>query len=313
MVLQREGKFAVAKLPVSDAAVLAKFQRLLDATHRKVYTRDRMGQPVPERLEVVRVTTVTNDQLWGNYMARREVVRRELEADPADFVVYPVDTMVSTDAAGAGPGDPVEGIVEALASDFGEPMRADCNEVFLFHGTSAIAANKITTEDFRANLAGSNAGSLYGRGVYLAENASKTATNTHGLGRKVSGTCCFAEPSWGVCSTPTRSTFVFPRNPRECEDVCVRGRFHSVLGDRKKARNTFREFVVFDKEQMYPNWIITYRRKDAAPVDPSRTFQVVCPAGAQGTVLHVQAPDGQLLHALVPQGCKDGARFTVQY
>jgi hypothetical protein len=308
MVLQREGKFAVAKLPVSDPAVMAKFQRLLDATHRKVYTRDRMGQAVPEKLEVVRVTTVTNDELWGEYMARREVVRREIEADPADFQVYPVDTMVSTDVADMGPGESVESIVEALATDFGEPMRADCNEVFLFHGTSAIAASKITTENLRTNLAGSNAGTLYGRGVYLAENGSKSDEYTRpGKEGERHLLLCRA-----VLGRPLYSDAV-ATNPRECEDACVKGRFHSVLGDRKKARGTFREFVVFDKEQVYPNWIITYKRKDAAKADPSRTFQVVCPKGAQGTVLQVKSPDGKLLHALVPQGCKNGAKFTVQY
>jgi len=49
-------------------------------------------------------------------------------------------------------------------------------------------------------------------------------------------------------------------DPRACEDACLRGRFNSVLGDRRKCRGTFREFIVFDEEQVYANYILTYRR-----------------------------------------------------
>ncbi|CAK9018619.1 Poly [ADP-ribose] polymerase tankyrase (Poly ADP-ribose metabolism enzyme 5) (Protein poly-ADP-ribosyltransferase tankyrase) [Durusdinium trenchii] len=79
----------------------------------------------------------------------------------------------------------------------------EVNEVFLFHGTTESAAEKIKTHDFRTscpsrrtapvsparakrrkrvdriNLAGSNAGTLYGRGIYLAENATKSDEYTH--------------------------------------------------------------------------------------------------------------------------------------
>lgn len=40
----------------------------------------------------------------------------------------------------------------------------------------------------------------------------------------------------------------------------VHGGYHSVLGDRGKCRGTFKEFVVFASDQVYPEYIVTYKR-----------------------------------------------------
>ena len=37
--------------------------------------------------------------------------------------------------------------------------------------------------------------------------------------------------------------------------------FHSVLGDREKVSGTFREFMVYQNEAVYPEWIIWYTRE----------------------------------------------------
>eukprot|EP00434_Breviolum_minutum_P024351 symbB.v1.2.021505.t2/scaffold1860.1/size98300/5 len=39
------------------------------------------------------------------------------------------------------------------------------------------------------------------------------------------------------------------------------GGFHSVLGDREKVNGTFREFIVFDNHQVYPEYIVWYQRQ----------------------------------------------------
>ena len=55
----------------------------------------------------------------------------------------------------------------------------DSNTVWLFHGTSSEAAELITRGDFLVDKAGSNAGTLYGRGIYLAESCSKSDEYSH--------------------------------------------------------------------------------------------------------------------------------------
>merc|ERR1712225_40701 len=56
----------------------------------------------------------------------------------------------------------------------GRPVDSSVNEYYMFHGTNPAAADGITSGDFRVDLAGSNAGTLYGRGIYLAESVSKS-------------------------------------------------------------------------------------------------------------------------------------------
>ena len=36
---------------------------------------------------------------------------------------------------------------------------------------------------------------------------------------------------------------------------------HLILGDREKTRKTYREFVLFDSEDVYPEYVIEYQRK----------------------------------------------------
>ncbi|CAJ1415001.1 unnamed protein product [Effrenium voratum] len=44
-------------------------------------------------------------------------------------------------------------------------------------------------------------------------------------------------------------------------DSCLKKEFHCVLGDREKVRGTFREFIVFDNDQVYPEYIVWYERE----------------------------------------------------
>lgn len=200
-------------------------------------------------------------------------------------------------------------IADSLAADFSEPLMPSVNEVFLFHGTSADAAAKITQSNYRVNFAGSHAGTLYGRGIYLAENSTKSDEYTRAV---PSG-----ERHLLLCRAILGRAFYLDTvdaDPRECEAACLEADYHCVLGDRKKARGTFREFVVFDEDQVYPNYILTYRRKEATLPDTARTMLVRCPPGAvPGTTLEVRAPDGSLLRVLVPAGVSEGLEFLVQY
>ena len=41
-----------------------------------------------------------------------------------------------------------------------------------------------------------------------------------------------------------------------------KGQYDSVLGDREKCSGTFREFVVYDNDLVYPEFIVKYRYKN---------------------------------------------------
>ena len=64
---------------------------------------------------------------------------------------------------------------------------SDVNEVYLFHGTNPESADLIAKGDFSLDRAGSAVGTMFGPGVYLAENASKSdeyAKEGSGVSRK---------------------------------------------------------------------------------------------------------------------------------
>ena len=49
------------------------------------------------------------------------------------------------------------------------------NEIFLWHGCSPAGAQGISQEGFKQDFAGSGAGTMYGKGIYLAECSSNRA------------------------------------------------------------------------------------------------------------------------------------------
>lgn len=131
----------------------------------------------------------------------------------------------------------------------------EANSAFLFHGTSNKGAEAICLGDFLVSKAGTHAGTLYGNGVYLAESCSKSDeyADPGDDGLRVLLLCRVTLGNVLYCAG------VNP-NAEALVKQCVRGSFHSVLGDREKARGTFREFIVYDDDQVYPEYQLWYRR-----------------------------------------------------
>lgn len=299
MVLERRrpGRL-IAFHDLSDDAILTLFQWLFDSTHRRIWTRDRKEEQVPSRFQVVSVDEVMNDKLWIEYSARREIVREELEQleheEPGTFQQMHFDTDNALSSAdrrsipsfevvvpnGVAPGTEMqvdnpfsEGKVRMIvpadlganhtvtvtvpfaAALPGPPLAANVNEKIMFHGTSPIASETIATTNFQTKMAGSSTGTLYGRGIYASDNCTKgdeyAAADKDGIHTML---VCRA-----VLGRIHYTAEVKP-DPRQCEELCMSGVFHSVLGDRRKCRGTFREFVVFDDAQVYPHYIVKYVR-----------------------------------------------------
>lgn len=227
---------------VASPSVREAVQKLLDGTWSDVVTRDRIragGERETYHLEVVNVLHNKNRALWENYVRARHRICKSH--------VRPLDKDVATSE------DP-------QASTFG-PLEADVNEFLLFHGTKPSSADKICAGDFKINLAGSRAGTLYGNGVYFAEKSSKSdeyaADDEDGVYQGL-----FAMLLCRVtCGNMLYSDSVRP-DGGALQEQCIRpgAAYHSVLGDREKARGTYREFIVYDNDQAYPEYVVIYRR-----------------------------------------------------
>ena len=61
--------------------------------------------------------------------------------------------------------------------------------------------------------------------------------------------------------------------------------YNSILGDREKARGTFKEFVLFDADQLYVEYTLFYKREyaDGGPPAPVRTSKAT-PISTRGRV-----------------------------
>jgi len=232
--------------PVDEEEV-ARFQKLLDATYSDVTTRDRVNHcgtwMVPRNFRLKSVHRNENSRLWRKYTVRKAELLQErevLDKNATDIENYKQYEDVKTTEA-----------FEKLEAD---ELEDRINEWYLFHGTSASAAMNICSSDFKMRLAGSATGTLYGRGSYLAESITKADE----YAKDERGT--FTVLLCRVLGGRVRYCDVKAPDPEELTTDCVEGPYDCILGDRQKASGTYREFVFFDTENLYPEYVLKYQR-----------------------------------------------------
>mmetsp|Transcript_54842 Transcript_54842/g.101462 ORF Transcript_54842/g.101462 Transcript_54842/m.101462 type:complete len:535 (+) Transcript_54842:97-1701(+) len=228
-------------------------QTLMEASAKQVWTRDRGrdssgGQKkVPNAFEVVELQRNENAKIWRKYALKRRLIKDNLTEDTSDMEKIEVKTSVAGDWPGAA------GLLDG-----------SINEWHLWHGTSVAGAKQICEVDFKQRYAGSVTGTLYGPGTYFADSCTK------------------ADEYAGVVPTgdsvdPDDPVYIIllcrviggrvnyndevEPNAEDLTASCLHDKYDSVLGDREKCRNTFKEFVIFGSDQAYPEYIVHYKRK----------------------------------------------------
>merc|ERR1712190_27319 len=139
--------------------------------------------------------------------------------------------------------DVVKSRIESMTDS--PPLMAEANEVWLLHGTSHAAADGITSEDF--DMTRANPSGLFGAGVYFAESISKS--DEYVTGKMVDTQEEFPLLLCRVCLGYTYYCDEVSPNKPALVRRCLEQDWHSVVGDRKKTRGTFREFIVYDNQQ----------------------------------------------------------------
>lgn len=231
----------VAKLP-QTGRVLKAVQRLIDHSFICKRTRDRRTMTeMPMRLEVVELKAIHNVKAWIEYRSARDAMATENER-PDKPPGCELDPPVRTSTVDDHDLDEVAGMREERA-----------NEQWLFHGAPSSAVQGITDENWRLDLAGTNAGVLYGNGIYLAECASKADEYAK---QDESGLCQML-----LCRASLGRVLVeASKNPEEDVFNLCKTEYDSMCGDRWRAVGSYREFVVYSATRVYPAYIITYRR-----------------------------------------------------
>eukprot|EP00397_Hematodinium_sp_SG-2012_P001695 GEMP01001700.1.p1 GENE.GEMP01001700.1~~GEMP01001700.1.p1 ORF type:complete len:1312 (+),score=317.68 GEMP01001700.1:407-3937(+) len=247
-----ENKPMFLKTEMDSEVMLQVVQSLFNETYQRIITRDRTGG-LSRRYLVQRIQAVQNVETWKDYLNRCDQIRDQCRQDS------PSSAPISDAQWQSWSGNIMalrkhEQILEMFTLPALDPS---INEFFFFHGTTPEAADKIAQCHFDMSYASKSG--LFGAGIYFAESCSKSDEYVKpnknnqfpillvrvALGRM--NYCAEKEP-W---KDPGR---------RALEDSCLSGGFHSVLGDRKRARNTYREFVIYDSAQCYPHLIVWYSR-----------------------------------------------------
>jgi len=225
------------------------FQILLDQTFKAKSTRDRQGQ-LPRRLRVVKCHRVEDSALWSTYMMGLEGLRSKFPQGCTSIRHHYTAGAASPEAHGGSVATS-----EVLSSL--PVLDGKINEFYLLHGTSPGGALGITDGGFRLDFSGSHAGSMFGKGAYFSECSSKAdeySTDGEGIYEGV-----FAMI---LCRVACGELLRMLRPDSRAVEQALAGKMAtSVLGDREASVGTYREFVVFDSTQIYPEYVILYERE----------------------------------------------------
>lgn len=222
-----------------------KMQKLVDVTYKDKATRDRKSDGMPTRLVVTQVVRMEDSKMWRRFEQKRAELA--LKGQPKLMAEMP--------GSGAFKTSPSRDAAE-LPSCLKE-LTVDLNEAYLFHGSCPGGALGIGEDGFDMSRVGTNVGTMFGAGAYMAEASSKSdeyaTEDPSGL---FAGKFALL-----LCRTLLGNMFyITESNIPRIEDALATGKFQTVLGDREAAVDTYREFVVFDEAQIYPEYVIIYTR-----------------------------------------------------
>lgn len=249
------GDDATAKMfkqvDVGDAGIKLLFQKIFDTTKASIVTRDRVGD-MPRGFRVERIISVWNADSWFPYCKRMDEITAQCKRFTGAAPCSP-----ETWRSWSGPVMTESAGKDILAAARLPALTAGANEFLMFHGTKAEAADSIAQNHF--DMAFACKTGLFGAGLYFAESSSKSDEyvkpnkNNHYpiiMCRVALGRINYSDHKDPV-TDPGRD---------KLESSCLGGEYHSVLGDRKRAKGTYREFVVYDHYQVYPHFIVWYSR-----------------------------------------------------
>ncbi|KAL3880945.1 hypothetical protein ACJMK2_033147 [Sinanodonta woodiana] len=203
------------------------------------------------KINVTKVERIENIQVFEKYANYRHAffntVSKQGQVTPFD------------DIKGLKKGPLKTSACISKKSDLVKDIYPEINEHYLFHGTKVDVVESIARQGLDDRLA-ENA--MFGKGVYCAESSTKADQYADDKQRRLEGEkkmflvrACLGEVYIESCSTAHQ------RPPcRQCkQDKCTN---HSNLYDSVVGEGSwnFREFVLYERMQVYPEYLITYRR-----------------------------------------------------
>ena len=105
--------------------------------------------------------------------------------------------------------------------------------------------------------AGTSAGTMFGHGAYFAEMCSKSDEYAKDGTDLYDGIYALL-----LCRVCCGEMFRVLKSDHKAIDAALEsGRYDAVLGDREAAVGTYREFVIFEEDLIYPEYVVLYTRR----------------------------------------------------
>lgn len=270
-------------IQVANSDTLAELERMLRVCHKADHnwTRDRgcklhgVNGPgcslacaskhrarVPSGFKLLTAFRNQNRDLWQKYCVLKTAIAEECSS-PCGVSYEP--RAVATSGIHLDP-----------------KLDSSGNEWLLFHGTSMQNCMNICSSNFKVGLAGSGATwkdpgnalgtPLYGFGIYLAEHITKADEYSEQVPED-DAVLPEDDPrdfyTVLVCRVLGGRSNVVTTNEIEVAKLkadVFDGPFHSVFGDRVTSLGKpYREIVVYDKDQCYPDFLLVYSREGHQP------------------------------------------------
>jgi hypothetical protein len=289
----QDGFTLQALRPETDAGLLQSLEALLQTEHpewlgdgKDVKQKWLLGDGkdvTQNSLKLACAWKVNHPALWSKYTSGMKKVQQELRRlqnrgilgkDVSDVPGLPVKT---TDRVG------------------GFTLSQACNEAILLHGPNPERLHDLLSQGLNERFAGTGAGTSFGDGVYLAEDAGKTdqyvsadsaydpsnelhkrlydETMPHPndvfyvlVVRAALGFPVRTQKSGRKAPSMDGGAPIFPVSYRELSavpGVTPKILHHSLIAERGKGRNAiarYREFVLFHTENVYIDYVIAYHR-----------------------------------------------------
>ena len=131
----------------------------------------------------------------------------------------------------------------------------------------SIVSLGITEHGFEISRAGDHVGTMFGAGCYFAECSSKADEYVRDTGLKSAVSAFRGEGGAGgatfallICRVLCGRLFRVTRSDPEAIRSALANGHDSILGDREASVGTYREFVAFNQESIYPEYVVIYER-----------------------------------------------------
>ncbi|KAF0978430.1 hypothetical protein FDP41_002250 [Naegleria fowleri] len=235
-------------------------QELMDMTCNKSTLgtgRDQQTKMKYSKLMVSQVFRIEKVSLFSMYMSRKQQLL--LYNDP------PYEIKVKTHHQDSSQSYP-----NATSWLKQSSLDASINEVYLWHGTKPEFVKKIAEHGFDERV--SNLSGLFGAGIYFADYCSKSdqyctpelsETSRDSSNPKDHLYCMFLSRvvlGRQVHHVPHGQSLGNSRRPPDIPNTNGRP-YDSVIGKSNASSNAYTEFIVYDRTQCYPEFLIKYQRR----------------------------------------------------